>query len=185
MSLESLVSSYGYLAVLLGTFLEGETILVLGGVAAKLGYLQLPWVMLCALVGSFLGDQLFFWLGRWKGPGLLARRPAWQRRATQVEVRLLRHQVKLILGFRFLYGLRTVTPFVVGMSAVPARRFLVLNLLGAVLWSVVIGGLGYLFGHALEAMLGDIRRYEAWLLGGVLLAGVLVWLVRRLRHSPD
>ncbi len=182
MTLQSLISSYGYLAILVGTFFEGETILVLGGVAAKLGYLQLETVMLSAAVGSFAGDQLFFWLGRWKGPALLARRPAWQAPAARVHRHLVRHQIALILGFRFLYGLRTVTPFVIGMSPVPAQRFLLLNLIGAVLWAVVIGALGFIFGHALEAVLGDIRRYEAWLLGGLLLAGIMLWLLHRWRR---
>ena len=48
MTLESIVDTYGYLAVLLGTFLEGETILVLGGFAAHRGYLALPWVIVAA-----------------------------------------------------------------------------------------------------------------------------------------
>lgn len=181
MTLESLVTSYGYVALLVGTFLEGETILVLGGVAAKLGYLQLPWVIACAFIGSFLGDQLFFWLGRWKGAALLAKRPAWQQRAARVEPHLLRHQTKLVLSFRFLYGLRTVTPFVIGMSAISARRFFIFNLLGALIWAVVVGGLGFIFGHALEAVLGDLRRYEEGLLLAVLLGGLLVWGWRRWR----
>lgn len=137
MTLEAIIASYGYPAVLFGSFLEGETILVLGGLASKLGYLQLPWVIACAFAGSLCGDQLFFFLGRYKGEALLARRPAWRPRVVQVHERLLRHQVAVMLGFRFLYGLRTVTPLVIGMSAIPAWRFLMLNALGAVL---VIGG---------------------------------------------
>ena len=58
MSLEHLIDAYGYLAILAGTFLEGETILILGGVAAKLGYLDLPWVIVCGFTGSLIGDQL-------------------------------------------------------------------------------------------------------------------------------
>ena len=64
MTLESIVDTYGYLAVLLGTFLEDETILVLGGFAAHRGYLALPWVIVAAFLGSLCGDQLFFFLGR-------------------------------------------------------------------------------------------------------------------------
>ena len=185
MSLESLIASYGYLAVLVGTFLEGETILILGGVAAKLGYLELPWVIACAFAGTFCGDQLFFFMGRYKGVAILARRPAWQGRVAQVHDKLLRHQVPVILGFRFLYGLRTVTPFVIGMSQIPAPRFFVLNLLGASLWAVIIGGLGYVFGHGLEVVLGDIRKYEIWIMLGVLLVGVGLWLFHALRRRRD
>ena len=60
MDLQSIIENYGYAAILIGTFLEGETILVLAGLAAHQGYLVLSWVILAAFVGSLCGDQLFF-----------------------------------------------------------------------------------------------------------------------------
>ena len=64
MSLETMIATYGYGAVLVGTFLEGETVVLLGGFAAHRGYLDLPWVIAVAFAGSLLGDQLYFYLGR-------------------------------------------------------------------------------------------------------------------------
>jgi len=60
MPLDRLIDTYGYWAILVGTLLEGETILLLGGFAAYQGYLALPWVILAAFIGAFCGDQLFF-----------------------------------------------------------------------------------------------------------------------------
>ena len=51
MTLQSLIENYGYLAILIGTFLEGETIVILAGFAAQLGYLELPWVIVTAIAG--------------------------------------------------------------------------------------------------------------------------------------
>ena len=70
--LRSFVEAYGYYALLAGTFLEGETILLIGGLVAHLGYLDLPVVMLVAFIGSFSGDQLYFCIGRLKGRELLS-----------------------------------------------------------------------------------------------------------------
>ena len=67
MSLEIFVKTYGYWALLVGTFFEGETILIIGGITAHLGYLELPIVILIAFIGSFSGDQLYFFIGRMKG----------------------------------------------------------------------------------------------------------------------
>lgn len=181
MSLQQLITDYGYAAVAIGTFLEGETILALGGFAAHRGYLSLPWVVVCGFVGSLLGDQLYYYIGRWKGDALLARRPAWQQQSTRVFDLLHRHQLWLILGFRFLYGIRTVTPFLIGAARISPLRFLVLNLVGAAVWAVAVGVAGYLFGNALEAVLGDIKRYELALFAGFAVIGVLVWTARRLR----
>ncbi len=188
MTLESLINTYGYGAILVGTFVEGETILVLGGFAAHRGYLALPWVIVSALIGSLCGDQLFFFLGRWHSHTVLARRPSWKARVDKTERLLERFRTPLILAFRFLYGLRTVAPFVIGMSPVPTPQFVVLNAVGALAWAIIVGGGGYLFGSALEMIIGDIRRYEAAIIGAIAATGVLIWTIhiyiRRRRKSP-
>ncbi|MGB6379168.1 MAG: DedA family protein [Syntrophobacteria bacterium] len=176
MTLESIVDTYGYVAVLLGTFLEGETILVLGGFAAHRGYLALPGVILAAFIGSLCGDQLFFFLGRRHSQAVLARRPAWKARADQANRLLERFRTPFILIFRFLYGLRTVSPFVIGMSSVPARQFSPLNAIGALVWAVVVGTGGYLFGSALEVVIGEVKRYEVEALLAIAIIGILVWI---------
>ena len=127
MNWELIIGSYGYIALLVGTFLEGETILILAGFAAHLGYLHLPWVILVAFLGTLSGDQLFFYLGRRQSRFVLDKHPAWQRRLDRVERLFERYQTLLILGFRFLYGLRTVTPFVLGRSGVSPGYFFLLN----------------------------------------------------------
>ena len=92
MTLELLIENYGYLAILILTFFEGETIVILAGVAAHLGLLELQWVMLAALLGSFGGDQLWFYIGRRWGPQIIARRPSWQEGAAKVYKHLHKHQ---------------------------------------------------------------------------------------------
>lgn len=177
MALEQLIDSYGYIAVLVGTFLEGETVLVLGGIASKLGYLELPWVIACAFTGTLFGDQLFFFLGRYRGQAFLEKRPLGQSRADKVHRIMESHRIPIILGFRFLYGLRTVTPFVIGMSSIPFAEFAVLNVIGAAVWASVIGVLGYIFGHGLELILGNLMHYEMEILAAVLLTGLVTWII--------
>jgi membrane protein DedA with SNARE-associated domain len=175
MSLEDLISNYGYLAILVGTFLEGETVLVLGGFAAHRGYLELPWVIASAFLGTLLGDQFFFYLGRLKGQGFLLKRPTWQARSERLFALLGRHEVWVIIGFRFLYGLRSVTPFAIGACRYSPFRFLILNILGAAIWAITVGVLGYLFGYAIEEMIGNIKHYELWF----FLSVAVLWLIIR------
>jgi membrane protein DedA with SNARE-associated domain len=187
MTLESFVDTYGYAAVLVGTFLEGETILILGGFAAARGYLALPWVILAAFIGSLCGDQLFFFLGRWHSESILSKRPTWKVRVNKAQKLLDRFRTPLILIFRFLYGLRTVAPFVIGMSSVPTAEFIILNAVGALVWSIAVGTGGYLFGSALEILIGNIKHYEMQVLGAIAAIGVMTWGVyfyRRKRHKP-
>jgi membrane protein DedA with SNARE-associated domain len=180
MSLSELISTYGYAAIGIGTFLEGETILVLGGFAAHRGYLELPWVLVSAFLGTLFGDQLYFYIGHTKGQSVLDKRPVWKSKSEKVFSLLKKHQVLLILGFRFLYGLRTVTPFVLGASKIAPLYFMILNILGAFTWTIVVGVLGYMFGHAVEVIIGDIKRYELWLFIGLAALGVVIWSVHLL-----
>jgi membrane protein DedA with SNARE-associated domain len=181
-SFENFVESYGYLAILIGTFVEGETIVVLGGFLAHRGYLDLPAVWLAAFAGTFGADQLFFYIGRFHGAGFLDRRPAWHAKSQRVFELLHRHQIWVILGFRFLYGLRTVTPLIIGASRISPWRFFVLNGLGAAVWAVALGTLGYFVGQAMETLLGEMKRYELPVLGGIIGAGVVIWAIYTCRQ---
>jgi membrane protein DedA with SNARE-associated domain len=177
MTLEYLISHYGYVVLVIGTFLEGESILIVAGFAVHLGYLKLQWVIVAAFAGSLAGDQLYFFLGRVKGAVFLQKRPRWEKKVRRVWKLLDRYRTLLVLGFRFAYGLRTVIPFAIGLSNIRTSRFLVLNMIGALGWSVVVAFVGYFFGAAAEAALVDVRKYENWIVGGILLTAALIWII--------
>lgn len=183
MSLSELIAQYGYAALFVGTLLEGETLLILAGFAAHQGYLQLHWVIVVALVGGFLGDQIYFWLGRRHGAWVLSHFPRLVPVFERAYVLIERYHEVLIVGIRFLYGLRTVGPMALGMSTVLAWRFVLFNALGAAVWAAGIGGAGYLFGQALELFLNDFQRLEGMLLIAILVGGIVVWAWRRWRFS--
>jgi membrane protein DedA with SNARE-associated domain len=177
MDMQTIIENYGYAAILIGTFLEGETILVLAGLAAHQGYLTLGGVIAAAFLGSLWGDQLFFYLGRKHRQAVLAKRPAWKTKAEKVHKLMSRYQTPMILSFRFLYGLRTVAPFVIGTSAVSFKKFAFLNAIGALVLAVAVGSGGYLFGNALELFIGKVKHYEVQVFAIIALLGLLVWSV--------
>ncbi|MGA3084176.1 MAG: DedA family protein [Thermodesulfobacteriota bacterium] len=182
MSLEVFISTYGYAAIAIGTLFEGETILVLAGFATHQGYLKLPWVVFYGFLGTLCGDQLAFYLGRLKGTKVLEKRPYWRSRSEWVFDLMRSHQSLLLLGFRFLYGFRTITPFLLGASRISPMRFLILNILGAFFWAVLIGVSGYLFGHVVELFLGKLKRYELYLFITLAVIGAIIWSVHWFRR---
>jgi membrane protein DedA with SNARE-associated domain len=93
-----------------------------------------------------------------------------------------RFHTPLILAFRFLYGLRIVAPFAMGMSSVPATQFVLLNILGAMAWALLVGVGGYLFGNALEIMIGDLKRHEMKIIAVLLFGWMLIWGLLFLRR---
>jgi membrane protein DedA with SNARE-associated domain len=185
MSLEQLITDYGYLAILVITFIEGETIVILAGIAAHLGYLELQWVIASALAGSFSGDQLWYYIGRHWGPRIIKKRLSWQEGAQRVYKHLHKHQYWLILTFRFYYGLRNVTPFVVGSAHIPRLRFFTLNLVGAIVWAIIFAYAGFALGEAFKTFIDDYHKYALYVLGGLVCLGLAIWLFTLIRHRKQ
>ena len=180
MSLPQLLTDYGYWAVFVGSLLEGETILILAGFAAHRGYLSLYMVIVLAFCGGTLGDQIYFFVGRRNGVALLRRFPRLAGPAERVNRLLLRYHEVLIIGVRFMYGVRILGPIVIGMSELPAWRFVLFNAIGAAIWAVVITGLGFLFGRAMQVLLVEAQQYEEMaflvIVAIALLLGFIHWL---------
>ncbi len=179
--LSDLLQQYGYVAVFIGTFFEGESIALLGGFLAHSGFLSLPIVIVVTFVGSFCGDQTAYWLGKHFGSRWNPKSPLLQRRIAQAERLLSRYQIPVLLGFRFVYGIRNVTPFVAGsITKIPVLRFIALNAAGAALWATSIPLLGYYFGRTAESLLGTGKNYEVRIIGIVMAGAMIIWLVRYL-----
>lgn len=174
MNFEIILSQYGYLALIIGTFFEGETVLILGGFLAHMGYFSLPFVIISAFIGTLIGDQFYFFIGRKKGYAFLNKRPYLKTKIKKFNTLLEKYNMWVIFGFRFLYGLRTVAPFVIGLSSISAINFLILNIISAAVWAAAIGTLGYYFGRGIEIILDDVKKYEIW----ILIAGLILILLR-------
>lgn len=183
MSLMALIAQYGYIAIFIGCMLEGETILILSGFVAFQGYLSFPLVVFFAVLGGAIGDQLFFFLGRYYGVALLTKYPRINKQSARVNELILNHQNSLIIGIRFMYGLRVAGPIFLGMSKMSTWRFVSLNVLGAFIWALAIGSLGYFFGTAIESMMADIKKSEEVIVLLIIVGCVGVGFFRWLYHK--
>lgn len=160
MTIEALVARYGLVAIFLGAGIEGETAVVTGGVLAHQGLVSLIGAGVAAMAGSFVADQGFFYLGRHFRDRPFVRRvrdkPAFARALEWME----RWPRLFIFGYRFVYGIRTVSPIAIGTSQVPMPLFVLVNLIAAVIWGALFTAIGYVFGQGLEAMVGRIGGHH-------------------------
>ncbi|MCP9758688.1 DedA family protein [Aquitalea sp. S1-19] len=180
--LSTLIDQYGYYALFAGTAIEGETVLLAAGFAAHRGWLSLPWVMAVAAAGGFCGDMLAFSLGRWRGQWLLARFPALARHTPRINTLLDKWHAPLIIGIRFMLGLRTAGPAIMGMSRIPFATFAFYNAIGAAIWASLFASLGYAFGSALTLLLGELKHLEEAAFIAIVCTGALLLLWRKLRQ---
>lgn len=185
MTIELLIARYGLIALFFGAGIEGEASVITGGVFAHRGLISLPAAMATATLGSFAADQLLFLLGRrYRNLRWVRRfheRPTFARAIALIE----RYPSGFIFVFRFLYGLRTVSPVAIGTTKIAARRFLIINGLAALVWAVTFATVGYVFGHALEALIGRWLTPTNIAIGAsvVVAIGVIIWLTRKARSS--
>jgi membrane protein DedA with SNARE-associated domain len=175
--------------VLIGTLLEGETVLFLAGLAAQHGYLSFPIVAALGAVGGFVADQSLFFVGRRFGNRLLVRFPSVAARAPRVQTLVKRWDVLAVVLVRFLYGLRIAGPIVIGSCRIVAWRLVLFNFIGAVIWAFVVAGIGYFAGQAVQRWFGRLHLVQILLLMAGVLAVTLVliviaWRRRQLRRSP-
>ena len=180
--MDDLVAQLGYVTLFIGTFLEGESVLALAGVAASYGYLTFEYVIGVAALGAFLGDQACFFIGRRYGASIVARYPSLAAKAPRVERLVRRWDAPAVIVLRFLYGLRIAGPIVIGSFGISPWRLALFNAIGALIWAPIVATVGYFAGYALEAWVGRLKHVQIGLLMALLAIGGIAWLVLQSRR---
>ena len=192
---------YGYLTVFLGTLgentallgllLPGNSLALLGAVYARLGSLNLAWVIILASLGTVFGYHIDYLLGRF----VLARvATRWSASAFGRRIRLAgrlrlasrllaRHGGKAILISHLIGQLRSFVALSAGMTSMRYRRFLGFELLAATVWNAAFCSLGYVLAAEIDHLQAFIER-GGWVLLGLLVLLFLAWRVfgRRIKR---
>jgi membrane protein DedA with SNARE-associated domain len=157
-----------YTVTFVWSFLQGETFVLFAGAAAAKGIVDVKILFLATWLGTFCGDQLYFYVGRKFGPALLHRYPKLEQRADKVFKRIMKYEIPFIMIYRFLYGIRNISPFAIGLSGLSWQKFTFWNFLASALCAFAFVMAGYVFGEAVGKSLGS--TVETVMIG---LAGVV------------
>ena len=159
-----ILKEYGFLLypfISAWTFVEGETVVIVTGVLASEGRfnVSVELLALAALTGSFFGDQLYYYIGRKFGSPLLKRWPKLTANIEWAFAAVNRTPALFILSFRWIYGVRNIAPFIVGIAGVPRVKYLVLNFIAAAVWAHSFAWGGWWMGRKLEIWMGDSKWF--------------------------
>ena len=116
-----------YAAVFLGCFFEGETTLTTSAFEAHRGHLEIFIVMILAIAATQSWDWIWFTVGRKKGKIYIEKHPNINHKAKRIDALLTKNPTPVLLGYRFLFGFRTVVPLVIDMSSITKRKFLIFS----------------------------------------------------------
>lgn len=185
MSPEALLEQFGYLAIFIGTFLEGEAIIIAAGFFASRGYLSLFWVLVVSFAGAYVGHLFWFWLGRVHGVRLLDRFPRMKRHFGKGIRAFERYGAAAIIITQWIYGLRITCAVIIGMSRIGLLKFLFYQAISCLIWAVLMTLAGYYFGRAIEAVLGRVENIEIYALAVIVVVALGFWLYHQWKDKRE
>ena len=198
-NLDSLLATYGYLAVFLfvgvesiGVPVPGETMLVTAAIyAGTTGRLSIFWVIVASSAGAIVGDNIGYLIGRTGGYRLLRRYGRYihleENRLRLGQYLFHRHGPKVVFFGRFFSVLRIFAAFLAGVNRMRWRSFLIFNAAGGIIWSTIYGVAAYLLGQQLLRLSGQVDLVLA-ITGVAVIIVVIVFLRRneaRLQREAD
>jgi membrane protein DedA with SNARE-associated domain len=167
------IQKWGYLAVLFGAMIEGESVILTACIMAYLGYLSIAKIVIISFLGTLFADQGLYYVGRLYGQRLINKFPKMQEPAHRAITLLHKWDKWFILSFRFIYGIRIISPVIIGSSGITPRRFIPLNLIAALVWTAVSCTGGYLLGGVIDAIGFEIVEKYVLVISVALLVFVL------------
>lgn len=184
----SFVQEWGYWAVFLGSLIEGESVILTASSMAAAGYLSLPKIMIIAFLGTLTADQVLYIVGRSYGPSIFNRFPKLNKSSEKAFRLLNRYDALFIIISRFVYGIRITSAIVIGAGGVPPYRYIPLNFISALIWTLVSCLGGYMLGDMMLSIIENFELVQKYLLIGVLgfailIAGFLVFRRKRKKQA--
>ena len=192
--LEHLFRDYGYYVVFfgilaensmfLGLLIPGSIVLILAGLSAENGSINIWLVIAFAVAGALLGDTLSYFTGR------LGWRRSFERGSVGEMIERIRVQMEndhrwIILAYHFAGYSRAVGPLAAGLFKIPYRRWAPLDYIGATAWVIVFSMVGVVLGlFGLE--FGDTKRlarFLEWFFTALLIVTVGIAVLRARRTA--
>lgn len=177
--MEAYIAKYGYIGIFAGTFFEGETTVLLGGIFSKLGYMNIEKVILWAFLGTFAGDCTFFSIGRIFGKNIIERYEFLRSKVPLANKIMKKYGNFIIFIIRFLVGIRAIILLLMGCTNIKLSKFILFNVINSALWSILVSLTGYIFGKVVYVFVSDIRKYEEYTIPAILIGVTILIMIYR------
>jgi membrane protein DedA with SNARE-associated domain len=172
--MEEFLLQYGYIALSIGTFFEGETAILVASSLVPSGFFEGPYTVIFGFFGSFVSDWLYFVIGRLNGKFFVDKRPKLKSKLAPVERFFRTNRVQILLSYRFLYGFRVLLPLMIGMSEIKASQFLVYSIGAGLLWASTVSVVGYTAGRLFDLTPLSFEHNLVFIIPCFILFGLLV-----------
>lgn len=175
--METFLEQYGYVALLVGTFFEGETAILVASALIHQGIFDALPTVIVGFAGSFISDWIYYLIGRLNGKYFLDRRPKLAAKVEPVRSLFRRHQTQILLTYRFLYGFRVIVPIVIGMSNIRPIHFLFYSVAGGLAWATIVSTAGYFVGRFLDLKTSVFEENILFIVLGFATFGIVMGFI--------
>lgn len=158
-ALVELIKEYGYPILFVWSMMEGELGLVMAGLLSHTGDMNIFLAIFIAGVGGFLGDQFWFYIGRYNKKYTLNYFRSHRRKVALAHLLLKKHGWPIIFIQRYLYGLRSIIPMAIGTTKYDKQKFAIINLISAFIWAALTITLTYYLGEPILHGLQYIKAH--------------------------
>ncbi len=183
-NIEKILQTFGILGVgaivfaesglLIGFFLPGDTLLFISGFFAAQGHLNIYWLITVIVAAAIIGDNVGYSIGRRTGPRIFRKEDGiffQKKHIERAEKFYNDHGGKTIILARFVPVVRTFAPMVAGIGKMPRQRFMLYNVMGALIWGVGVTLLGYFAGAIIDPHIIELFVIPVFLLVTLLTFG--------------
>ena len=178
--MEEFLHQYGYFALTLGTFLEGETAIMVAASLVHSGIFEWPYTVIFGFFGSFISDWLYFVIGRLNGKYFVEKRPKLKNKLQPVQDFFKTHRLQILFSYRFLYGFRIIMPLMIGMSDIRTLHFFGYSIAAGLIWATTVGTVGYAAGVIFDLTPSSFEENVLFIVMGFSCFGLLVgYFVKR------
>ncbi len=172
--MEQFLHQYGYIALSAGTFLEGETAILVASSLVHSGFFFGPYTILFGFFGSFLSDWLYFLIGRFNGKLFVDKRPKLKARLEPTQRFFTTHRLQILFSYRFLYGFRIILPLMIGMSDIKPLQFLGFSIAAGLSWASTVAAIGFFAGLFFDLTPQSFEENILYVIFGFACFGMLV-----------
>jgi len=181
---------FGYPIMFLGSFIEGVSVMLLGGFFAARGYFSFSLVWLAMFLGDVLGDVMWYYVGYFGGTRIIGKiekifKTKLKEKSEKMKKFLEERGGRIIIGIKFTAGLCFAMLITTGTVKMKFKKFLKYDVLGSIGWVSLMCGLGYFFGESYDLLDKYVKRMGFVVTGMVIAAFIIVKVIRMIAGKAE
>ena len=179
-----LLKEYGYIILFVWCIMEGEMALIMAGILAHTTHMHIALAIFVAGLGGFVGDQIYFYLGRYNKKYIAKRLHTQRRKFAVAHIMLKKYGWPIIFLQRYMYGFRVIIPLCIGLTGYDAKKYAFINLISAWCWAAITTIPAWILGEHILVLLQEAK--ENWYVAipvVTIFMGLLIYAFKRIENK--